>query len=299
MLIGKGGTMELPAGAIAPVPTPLTTEDQFDAAAQRTHLQWLASEGLDGVLVLGTNGEFPSFSIEERRVVAEEAAAASSGMQMLLGVGSCALPEVVEMLGVAAACGFTAVLCPPPFYYRAAPVEGLAEFFRAVLDHSPLPVLLYHIPQVSGVPISDRLLDLIGEHENLAGVKDSSGDEDELGRLAARFADRAYVVGSDLLVRACLEAGGRGSISAAASVAPRLVCAVQRGEAEQKELDALRGLLEEYGLGPSVKAILRRCGLGVYATRPPLVGLDGVREEELWVAFCRLVPGEYRPKMSW
>jgi len=298
MLIGKGGTMELPAGAIAPVPTPLTIDNQFDAAAQRAHLQWLASEGLDGALVLGTNGEFPSFSLDERRAVAEGAAAASPDIQMLLGVGSCALPEVVEMLGVAAACGYTAVLCPPPFYYRAAPVEGVAEFFRAVLDHSPLPVLLYHIPQVSGVPISDRLLDLIGEHENLAGVKDSSGDEDELRRLAARFADRAYVVGSDRLVRACLEAGGRGSISAAASVAPRLVCAVHRGKAEQKELDALRGLLEEYGLGPSVKAILRRSGLGGFATRPPLLGLDRSREEALWKSYCRLVPGERRPKMS-
>ena len=282
--------MPPPHGAIAPIPTPLTDTDRFDPSAQRSHLEWLAAQGLDGALVLGTNGEFPSFSLDERRAVAEAAAAAEPGLELLLGVGSSALPEVLEMLRIAEASGYAAVLCPPPFYYRAAPVEGVADFFRRVLDASRLPVLLYHIPQVSGIAISDELLDRIGDHENLAGVKDSTGDPDELLRLAARFRDRAYLVGTDRLVRACLEAGGCGSISAGASVAPGLVAAVHRGEAEQDELDALRGLLEDSGLGPSVKSILRRCGFGDYATRPPLLGLEWEKEEALWRSYRRLVP---------
>ena len=288
--------MILPAGAIAPVPTPLDDNLRFDPAVQKAHLSWLASEGLDGALVLGTNGEFPSFSLAERIAVAEAAAAAGSGLSLMLGVGSCALPEVITMLGVAADCGYGAVLCPPPFYFRAAPADGLAAFFREVLDESSVPVLLYHIPQVTGVPIAEEILDRLEGHERLAGVKDSSEELDELDRLRGRFRDRAYLVGSDRLVTACMAAGGRGSITAAASVAPALVCAVQRGETDQAALDRVRALLEEYGLGPSVKAILRRCGLGVYATRPPLAGLDGVREEELWAAYCRFVPEEHRPR---
>jgi 4-hydroxy-tetrahydrodipicolinate synthase len=295
MAVEKEKAMSMPAGSIAPVPTPLTTERLFDAAAQRAHIEWLASRGLNGVLVLGTNGEFPSFSLDERRAVAEEAAAVGSKLQLLLGVGSCALVEVFELATVAASAGYSAVLCPPPFYFRSAPVRGLADFFEAVLDHSRLPVLLYHIPQVSGVPISDELLDLVGEHENLAGVKDSSGNIEELQRLTSRFADRIYLVGHDRLVTACRAAGGNGSISAAASVAPKLVAAVHSGEAEQEELTAVRSLLESYGLGPSVKAILRRAGLGAFATRAPLLGLDPTREDELWTAYCRLVPEEERP----
>lgn len=297
MAAGKGNAMSMPEGTIAPVPTPLTAAHLFDAAAQRAHIEWLAAQGLDGVLVLGTNGEFPSFSLAERRVVAEEAAAAGSELQLLLGVGSCALVEVVEMAAIAASAGYEAVLCPPPFYFRSAPVRGLADFFESVLDRSRLPVLLYHIPQVSGVPISDELLDLIGEHQNLAGVKDSSGNTEELQRLTDRFADRVYLVGHDRLVTACRAAGGNGSISAAASVTPRLVSAVYGGEAEQEELTTLRSLLETYGLGPSVKYILRRAGLGAFATRPPLLGLDPTREDELWTAFCRLVPEEDRPRI--
>jgi 4-hydroxy-tetrahydrodipicolinate synthase len=288
--------MTLPAGVVAPVPTPLDDHLRFDSAAQKAHLSWLASERLDGVLVLGTNGDFPSFSLAERIAVAETAAAAGDGMHLMLGVGSCALPEVMTMLDVAARCGYEAVLCPPPFYFRGATAGGLAAFFREVLDASSVPVLLYHIPQVTGVPISEKILDQLEGHERLAGVKDSSGDPDELARLCRRFRDRAYIVGSDRLVTACLAAGGRGSISAAASVAPRLVNAVHRGDTAQDELDALRGLLEDFGLGPSVKAILRRAGLGEFAARPPLVGLDPPREDELWTAYCRLVPEEHRPR---
>lgn len=287
--------MQLPHGAYAPIPTPLDRDLRFNAAAQRAHLRWLAGEGLDGALVLGTNGEFPSLALAERRTVAEAAAAAGSGLALMLCVGSCALPEVLEMVDIGASCGYGSVLCPPPFYFRAAPVRGLADFFLEVLERSRLPVLLYHIPQVNGVPISDELLELIGEHPRLAGVKDSSESETERLRLSRRFAGRAYLVGTDRLVEANRRDGGAGSISAAASVAPGLVAAVQRGAAEQPELDRVRALLEKYGLGPSVKAILRRSGLGDYATRPPLLGLDPARADSLWEAYCALVPVAARP----
>jgi 4-hydroxy-tetrahydrodipicolinate synthase len=290
------GSMHLPRGGYSPAPTPVDNQLRFDRSAQKAHLRWLAGQGLDGALVLGTNGEFPSFSLNERRTVAEAAAEAGSGLRLMLGVGSCALPEVLSLAEKAAESGFESILCPPPFFFRSAPVEGVAAFFRDLLDLAALPVLLYHIPQVTGVPISDALLDRLQPHERLVGVKDSSGDPNELRRLTARFSDGAYLVGNDRLVTQCLSAGGSGSITAAASVAPALVMDVQRGEEAQGKLDAVRVLLEEYGLGPSVKSILRRCGLGAFATRPPLTGLDPDREQPLWDSYCELVPEEHRPR---
>ena len=283
------------SGAFAPVPTPLDAALAFDQKAQAAHLKWLASEGLDGALILGTNGEFPSFSLDERRAVAEAAVAANSGLDLILGVGSCALPEVLVMVDLASSLGYRAVLCPPPFYFRAASADGISSFFLEILERSSLPVLLYHIPQVTGVAISDEVLDRLGGHPHLAGVKDSTGDPDELQRLTRCFADGCYLVGNDRLVTESVEAGGNGSISAAASVAPALVCAVQRGEAEQIDLDRVRSLLEEYGLGPSVKHLLSRFGFGDFATRPPLVGLDDARAPALWDAYCELVPTDRRP----
>ena len=118
------------------------------------HLGFLAEGGLDGVLVLGTNGEFPSFELRERLAHAEAAARAASGLSLMLGVGSCALPDVIELVRAARTFGYQSVLLPPPFYFRSAPPEGLIAFFLEVLDAAELPVLLYHIPQVTGIAIS-------------------------------------------------------------------------------------------------------------------------------------------------
>lgn len=281
--------MKRPSGAFAPVPTPVDERGRFDEAALAAHLGWLRAEGLDGALILGTNGEFPSFSLAERRAIARAAAEHGTGLELLLNVGSCALPEVRAMLESAAAGGFTTALCPPPFYFPSPPLDGLVAFFTEVLDASPVPVLLYHVPQVTGVAISDPLLDRLAGHPKLAGVKDSTGRSDELDRLAGRFAGGGYLVGNDHLVSRCLAAGGSGSITAAASVAPALVAAVDDQGQGQPELDAVRDLLEEHGLGPSVKALLRHLGFGAYGSRPPAAALDEVQADELVLRFRTMV----------
>ena len=172
--------MYLPEGSFAPVPTPLWDSGDVDTDALGRHLTWLQGEGLDGALILGTNGEFASLPLIERKVVADAAARAESGLKLILNVGSCALAEALEMTAFGAELGYDALMCPPPWYFKNAPVAGLAEFFRRVLDASKLPVLLYHIPQMTGVGLSDELLDAIGEHENLVGIKDIPGLPDVL-----------------------------------------------------------------------------------------------------------------------
>lgn len=274
--------MYLPEGSFAPVPTPLWASGEADPDALPRHLKWLKAEGLDGALVLGTNGEFASMPLIERKVVADAAARADSGLRLILNIGSCALDEAVEMARFGLELGYDALLCPPPWYFRNAPVAGLAEFFRRVLAASGLPVLLYHIPQMTGIAISDELLDAIGEHENLAGIKDSTGDETEMARLLPRFAKGAYLVGHDKLIAKCYADGGRGSISACASVVPDLVARIKGRPDQQAKLNSVRGMLEKFGLGAAVKAILRKKGFGDYATRPPMVALEAAKADQLF-----------------
>jgi 4-hydroxy-tetrahydrodipicolinate synthase len=266
---------------VAALPTPLSRTLAPDPGALRAHLQWLASEGADGALVLGTNGEFPSFRLEERRRIAEAAASAESGLQLLLGVGSCAVDEVETLLEIAGSNGYVAALCPPPFYFRSAPRAGIAKFLHRVLDATPVPLLLYHIPGITGIPVDDELLEELAGHDTLAGVKDSSGSEDELLRLLAGLAHRLYYVGHDRLVARCREGGGKGSITATANLAPGLVAEARRSPEAQRRLGALRDLLEDFGLGQAVKAILRARGFGDYGTRPPLLELARGQEREL------------------
>lgn len=273
--------MYLPMGAFAPVPTPLTPEDTLDSNALSAHLKWLKSEGLDGALILGTNGEFASCSLGEQMLVAEAAAKAESGLKLILNVGSCALDDALDMAQVGADLGYDALICPPPWYFRDASTRGLADFFLRVLDESRLPVILYHIPRLTGIPISDELLQIVRKHERCAGVKDSTGDEAEMARLLGWFRDGSYMVGHDRLIAKCLEAGGRGSITACASVIPDLVKSIERKAEQQVKLNSVRGLLEKFGLGPAVKAILRKKGFGAYAARPPLTALPDAQAEQL------------------
>lgn len=266
--------MILPKDSFAPIPTPIGIDGDLDLTALERHLSFLSEGGLEGALVQGTNGEFPSFSMQERLALADAAAGFSGGLSLMLGCGSCALPDVIELVRAAGSFGYMSVLVPPPYYFRAAPPKGLMSFFLSVLDASELPVLLYHIPQVTGIGISDQILDGVAGHPRFGGVKDSSGSKEDLVRFIDRLGDRSYMVGHDSLLSRARAAGGSGSISAAASVVPGLVAATQREAALQEKLDEVRGLLERYGLGPAVKAILRHKGFGAYRTRPPLLDLD-------------------------
>jgi 4-hydroxy-tetrahydrodipicolinate synthase len=283
--------MSLPQGAYAPIPTPLGESGLFDPVALERHLDFLSKGGLDGALVMGTNGEFPSFDLNERMAVADAAARLGKKLSLMLGVGSCALPEARHLVSTAHYLGFSSVLVPPPFYFRSASTKGLIAFFADLLEAAELPVLLYHIPQVTGVPISDEILDSVLDHPRFGGVKDSSGDEKELERFRSRLADRSYMVGHDRLVTRARMAGGYGSITASASVVPNLVASTQRDADRQPELDRVRSLLESYGLGPAVKAVLRHKDIGAYRSRPPLLDLDPDSEKRLIQEFDDLTSG--------
>lgn len=278
-------------GCYAPVPTAMDRDGAPDPEGLGRHLEWLAREGLDGALILGSNGEFPSFDLGERMLVARQAAAAGEGLRLLLGIGACCLREVLELAAVGAGTGYRGLLLAPPFYFRNAPADGIVEFLLRVLDGVELPVLLYHIPQLTGVPLTDDLLRRVQDHRQFAGVKDSTGDPSEMERLIGSLGGRSYLVGNDRLLGRSLAAGGAGLIGAAASVAPRLVTAVRREPALQPRLDAVRGLLDEFGLGPAVKALLARRGFSEYGGRPPLPILDAASREELFRRWDELEEG--------
>lgn len=267
-------------GVVAPVPTPFAADGSPDLEALARHLGWLEAEGADGALVLGTTGEFASLTLEERLRVAEAAAAARGRLRLLLGVGSCALPEVRTMLAAALRLGYDAALLPPPFYLPAGQ-EGIAGFLRAALDAAELPVLLYHIPRLTGVPLGEDLLDRLRGHPHLAGIKDSSDDAAEMARLAPRFARLAYMVGSDRLVAACRTAGGAGAITVVADVAPGAVRAAWEDPGRQAELARLRAHLDRHGAIASVKAVLAARGLMRPDVRPPLETLPGTLRDAL------------------
>lgn len=274
-------------GVFAPIVTPFRPSDgEVDLPWMADHIAYLRAYGCQGVIPCGTNGEAASLSVAERCAVVEATLAAADGLAVIAGTGAAALPDAVALTRHAFAVGVDAVLVMPPFYFKRPPDEGVAAWFRRLFDAAVPPagrVLLYHIPQTTGVPISDALLRmLIASHgELLFGIKDSSGDPTEGERLRTNFPQLAYFAGNDHRVGEACAGGGAGSITAGANVFPDLVAAVQRAawyggdlSHAQALLSEARQLLESYPLQPATKyALTVVAGLPVTAVRPPQVEL--------------------------
>ncbi len=295
-------------GVFAPIVTPFRPADgEVDYPWIRQHVAYLRRHGCTGIIPCGTNGEAPSLSVAERQKVAETAMDAAGDMPVVVGTGAAALPDAIALTRHAFAIGAAAVLVMPPFYFKKPPEAGIVDWFRRLFDAAVPPggrVLLYHIPQITGVPISDPVLDMLlkSHGEVVYGLKDSTGDPAQLAHFRAAYPRLAYFAGNDHRVAEACAAGGAGSITAVANVFPDLAAAAQqaawRGEnwtAAQARLSAARKLIESYPLQPATKAALADVAdLPETAVRPPQVELDPEQRAQLRARLLAELPG-WRP----
>ena len=257
------------------------------------HLAYLEHRGADGVLTLGTNGEGVSLSMEERKDVIDAVLTHRGRLSIFAGTGCAALPETVELSRYAIERGADAVLVVPPFYFKRIEPAGLIAYYGALLESLPAErkVILYNIPDVSGVEISDEVVDALVERfpERLLGIKDTSGDLERTRRFVKRYPQLAVYNGNDDNTAGAVEAGVAGAISAAANVFPDLVAWVFRthekggdmGEA-QAELSAVKELIASYPSHSAIKHLLHQvAGLPLTHVRPPLRELTGEEAAEL------------------
>ncbi|MDE3155189.1 MAG: dihydrodipicolinate synthase family protein [Acidobacteriota bacterium] len=167
--------------------TPCDKNLKFDPAIYADMMAYFKEQGADGIVVLGTTGEFPSFSVVERKQVAEVALKHAHGMDMMIQTGTPNFPETLELSKHAADHGASSLLMIPPFYYNNPPTEGLTRYYSMVFDEVKIPINLYHIPRTSGVSISLDLLHSLSHYPNLAGIKDSNGLPQEYEDFANTF----------------------------------------------------------------------------------------------------------------
>lgn len=295
-------------GVFAPIVTPFAPESgEIDHPWIPRHLAYLQDYGCDGVIVCGTNGEAASLSVAERMAVLETALGAAGRLVIVAGTGAAALPDAVSLTRHAFAMGVDAVLVMPPFYYKRPPDAGVAAWYARLCD-AAVPaggkLMLYHIPQVTGVPFTDSLIDLLLQEcgDLIYGIKDSTGDPAEGVRIRSRYPQFAYFSGNDRLVAEACLGGGAGSITAGANVFPDLVAKVQRAVAEegdvagtQATLSAARAVLESVPLQPATKAALTLvAGLPATAVRPPQAELSAEQLAGLQAALRSYLP-EWRP----
>ncbi len=222
-------------GVLSPVVTPFTSDLRPDAARLARHCRWLLASDV-GLAVFGTNSEGNSLTVAEKLALLEALVEAGiPAARMMPGTGTCALPDTVELTRRAVALGCGGVLMLPPFYYKDVSDDGLFASYAEVIERvgdARLRVYLYHIPQVSRVPIGLALIDRLLQRYpgTVAGIKDSSGDWNNTQAMLERFQPRGFDVfsGSETFLLATLRAGGAGCISATANVNPAAIAQLNR-----------------------------------------------------------------------
>lgn len=211
-----------------------SSTDRLIPEDQAKYYTYLASTGLSGLVVLGTNAETFLLTRDERRQLLEIArAAVGPSFPIMAGVGGHSTRQVLEHVDDAAAAGADYVLVLPPAYFRAATTAAVIDgFFADVAAHSPLPLVLYNFPGVcNGVDLdSPTIARLAKQHNNIVGVKLTCGSVAKITRLAAELPpDRFAVFGgqSDFLLGG-LAVGSAGCIAAFANVAPKAIVNIYR-----------------------------------------------------------------------
>jgi 4-hydroxy-tetrahydrodipicolinate synthase len=197
--------------------TPLNADLSPDLGLFAEHCHRLLAEGCHGIALLGTTGEANSFSIAERKLILEAALEAGiAGDQLIPGTGVAAGPETVELTRHALDHGVSKVVMLPPFYYKGVSDEGVYAAYARIIESiadSRLKIILYHIPQVSAVPLS---LPLIGRliaafPDTVVGIKDSAGDLANMQAIAAAHPGFAVLAGADPLLLPLLQSVGQGA----------------------------------------------------------------------------------------
>ena len=189
--------------------TPCGKDLKFDEELYKDLLAYLKANGADGVVVLGTTGEFPSFSVAERKKIAEVAFKHRNGLNIIVSPGTANFPETLELSLHAEANGADGLLVVPPFYYKRPKLDGLTKYFSMLFEQVKIPINLYHIPFATGVPISLELLHSLEKYPNLAGIKDSMDDVPEYERFVAEFPKLNMRTGTDMNLKYALDHGWR------------------------------------------------------------------------------------------
>ena len=275
-------------GILSPVLTPFHADGSPDPDRFIRHCRWLLDQDV-GLAVFGTNSEANSLSVSEKRHLLEDLLAAGINPAKLMpGTGACALPDAIELTRHAVSAGCAGVLMLPPFYYKGVSDEGLFRAFAQVIEavaDDRLRIYLYHIPPVSGVPITLTLIErLLKSFPGIiAGTKDSSGDWAHTSATLERFQPLGFDVfaGSENFLLATMRGGGAGCITATGNVNPSAIVKLYQtwqnadADAQQKKLDEQRAAFAKFPMIPAMKsAIALKTGRKDWIhVRPPLVEL--------------------------
>jgi 4-hydroxy-2-oxoglutarate aldolase len=290
-------------GIYAPIPTPFKDAlGPIDYSVLEKNMEfWLASD-LEGIVVMGSNGEFVLLDFEEKKELVSQVRRMTRGKKYLMaGCGCESSKDTIKLCEHAAKEGLEAALIISPNYYKRSMTDALNEaFYKTVADNSPIPVVLYNMPGNTGINLSSALVTKLASHPNIIGVKDSGGNIVQIAEIIRDTPpDFAVFAGSASFLFPTLALGGVGGTLALANVFPNQCAHLQKltetgqfaqaSELQKKLLASNNAVTARWGIA-GLKAALDLRGLHGGTPRSPLLPLKE-EDKPLLKTILEEVPG--------
>jgi len=267
-------------GILLPTTTPFDEDGKITADAISSNIKEWSARGVIGFVVLGSTGE--RLHLDEREyleVIEISRKATPSNSAFIVGAGQQSTIGTIKEIKNAKNAGADAVLVITPFFYRTAITqETLSSFYTAVADESPIPVLLYSMPPLTGIKIEPETVAHLSEHANIIGVKDSSNDVAAFRKTVNLCPkDFAVMTGNGTVLLDALRAGATGGILAVGCVVPEVCVEIYEAFKDNNEEHAAS---LQSKLTPLAAAVTTRFGIGGLKAALDLAGFRGgsVRE---------------------
>jgi len=261
-------------GIFPPVTTPfLDDKVAYDKLA--SNIEKYGRTSLKGIVVLGSNGEYVSLSEEEKRKVVETVVQATPDhMSVIAGTGCESTRETIRLTADCAALGAHAALVVTPHYFGGKMSDAaLIKYFTTVADNSPIPILLYNVPQFTHVNLTVNVVAQLSGHPNIIGLKDSTGNVIQLGEFLHQVdSDFSILVGTASALYGALTLGCVGGVLALANVTPE-TCVKIHGLVQEGDYKAAQQI--QLKMIPVNKALTAIYGIAGLKTALDMLGYFG------------------------
>lgn len=283
-------------GVFAAITTPFSKKGSVDHALLRDHVDWLVANGVQGIVALGSLGEAPTLTADEKRTILTGAhAAIGSRVPLVAGISGLSTTEACALAREAADLGCEGLMVLPPYVYRGDWRETSAHL-EAIIAETPLSCMLYNNPLAYGTDILPGQVHELCRHDNLHAVKESSGDLRRITAIREIAGDRlAIFVGMDDVIVEGVAAGAVGWIAGLVNALPEesvqlFDLAMNKGPAAARRLYEWFLPLLRLDTVPNfvqlIKLVQQEVDRGTAVVRPPRLELAG-DELELMQALIR------------
>lgn len=277
-------------GIISAVVTPMHADESVNYAALETLAHAQLARGVEGFYCCGSSGEGPLLRFDERKqVLATLVNAAQGKVPVIAHVGTPRTQDAVELAKSAEQDGASAVSLVPPYYYKYSREEIIA-YYRRVLDAISIPVILYNIPQFTGVELDSLTAEALLGDEQVLGVKHTSHNLYSLERMIARYPDKVFFNGFDEIFLSSLAAGATATVGTTVNLQPELFLALRtafrqgdipKAQRLQQQINEVVENLVARGVFQSAKYLAGKGVVDTGPTREPFVALTAAQREEL------------------